>query len=384
MASWRAGRVTEAELGLGAAPLWLFGAFAGARFGDNSAALFRHVVANHPEVDARWVMHAGADQWDEVAAIGPVEPHHDPRTYALARQAEVVVISHGVHDVPEAGTERVTGVKVRLGHGLTALKATAANHGRSVVGTMSQFDLVPVASPFEQGVKATWGVDTDAAVITGLCRFDDLRRLREELPREPGGKVVYLPTWREHGAGVASPFADAVQEFHRELGGLLAAHDATCVTFLHPLLPADLARLIRSTAPPQVAVLGPTEDVQPHLATCDLLVTDYSGVTWDALYLDTPVILFTFDEDQQHQTRPTHLPVEWGRPGEVVTTPAEAAASVGGFLAGTHEPMPSADRAMWRDRVLSFEDDKNCVRVTDAIFERLNDRAKRSSSTPGR
>lgn len=42
--------------------IFLFGAFGGRRYGDNSAALFEHIVEHHPEIDPYWVMRKDAYQ----------------------------------------------------------------------------------------------------------------------------------------------------------------------------------------------------------------------------------------------------------------------------------------------------------------------------------
>ena len=355
-------------------PLWLFGAFAGARFGDNSAALFRYVVENLPEVDARWVMQLAAPDWERAASIGPVVAHDLPKTYALARTAEMLAISHGVHDIPEMGTDRVTGLTVRLGHGLTALKATGTTLGRSVARTMGRFDLVPVASEFERDIKRSWGVRDDAIAITGLCRFDELGRLAREALKEPGKVVLYVPTWREHlNSARNSTFVKAVSAFHTDplLTGALDETDASIVTSLHPLIPSTAAEAIRDAAPDRVTVLEGSMDLQPVLATCDLLVTDYSSVTWDALYLDKPVILFQFDRDLQHRSRPSYLPPEWGQPGHVAEKPDDAARVVSDFLRDGIEPLSRKERQHWRGRVFAFDDERNCERVVEEICQRL-------------
>ncbi|KUK99781.1 MAG: Glycerophosphotransferase, partial [Synergistales bacterium 54_9] len=85
--------------------IFLFGAFGGRCYGDNSAALFEHMVEHHPEVDSYWVMRKDVYteymKSDNIPFPGKVVFKGSFRANILALIAEVHVYTHGHYDVTD-------------------------------------------------------------------------------------------------------------------------------------------------------------------------------------------------------------------------------------------------------------------------------------------
>ena len=99
---------------------------------------------------------------------------------------------------------------------------------------------------------------------------------------------IYMPTFRD---GEGDFLADAIPDYAR-LSAVLAARGAVLYVKLHPrtaaVLPADW---------PNIRPWPKHADFQTYLARFTGLLTDYSSVLYDYLYLKpTGAILYTFDE----------------------------------------------------------------------------------------
>lgn len=357
---------------------WVLGGFVGAAFGDNSAALFRYLRRERPDIHAVWAIKSGAADVDRALAVGPVVDHEGVDAAAYASAAEVLVVSHGLHDVPGFASRASRALRVRLGHGLTALKRTKPPRGRSAAATARLYDLVPVASEFERAHKLQWGIRSDQLPLCGLCRFDDLVGLART--SEPQRRILYLPTWREwlgEGAGDDDPGICAILELlgSTALRSFLHQADLSLDIIAHRLFSGRVREAILRSGGDRVRLLGRDVDVQAALARSLALVTDYSGVTWDMLYLDRPVLFFQPDVDRYERTRGAYIDLRGELPGPSARTGEELVA----HLRHIHDcgyALSSTARG-WQQRAFAFRDDSNCARVVSSIEAALKKRAPR-------
>jgi CDP-glycerol glycerophosphotransferase (TagB/SpsB family) len=338
---------------------WLFGAFVGERFADNSAALFRYVRTHRPDIPAAFVLSRRARFLDEAQRCGPVLFMEDSGTDRAVAAASVLVISHGIHDLP--GYARAPGVRVRLGHGLTGLKRTRSPRGFTRQNYMDLFDLVPVASAFELENKASWGIRRDRLEVLGVCRFDELRRQATSPARE----VLYLPTWRDTNTSAAIAHLQALITDER-LHAVLRANNVVLRVLPHPMLP------LTATAH-GVVVVEPIE-IGDAIARAMLLVTDYSGVAWDMLLLRRPVVFFVPDLESVQRSRGLHIDLRSDAPGRCAETVAGAVEAISAALREGFDERGER----WRQRAIAYDDDGACARVVAAIERRIEGRMVKS------
>jgi len=345
----------------------------GAAYGDNSAALHRHVVAQLPQVQAYWVINRDSPDVELARSVGPVLFSDEIETYVLALQAQVHVISHGLHDVPTCASRHSRALKVRLGHGLTALKKTKPPPLRSLESANRVFGLVPVSSDFERANKRTWSIPDERIVVTGLPRFDELVRRSLEVDTKER-TVLYMPTWREWLPRSAeevkrSEFLTRVQGFlgSTRLQEVLEKHDLVLEVYLHRLLRDEVAQLIEARG--RVRLLPTRVDVQAHLAKARALITDYSSVTWDMLYLGRPVLFYSFDVDTYERYRGGYLDLGKDLPGPAAANEEDLIGLLDEAAGSEWALSPAA--VEWSERVFPWKDRGNCARVVAAILERI-------------
>ncbi|MFL9813172.1 CDP-glycerol glycerophosphotransferase family protein [Stutzerimonas sp. VN223-3] len=146
--------------------------------------------------------------------------------------------------------------------------------------------------------------------VTGLPRNDFLKRAEAHLPaflrRDlelirslKGGRrlVVYAPTYRETAIESASYYQFSEQEI-TALREVLERHDAVLGFRMHYFRNVEaLFNMERFVDGHTLIDLGHEQiaEIAPILREADVVVTDYSSVYIDALYLDKPVMSFAYD-----------------------------------------------------------------------------------------
>ena len=175
------------------------------------------------------------------------------------------------------------------------------------------------------------------SVSVGVPRFD---RWHPGSAARPGGartrrpRLLYLPTW-----GALSSF----ERYYSALGSLAADYDVR-IKLHHNTWLLEKNRVERLVAEGFTS-LGPTEDTIEAIVEADLVLSDYSGAIFDAVYFAKPLVLL------HHRVPPMHEPkfapdsLEYARRAElgtVVTEPERLSEAIANRLqasSGAMHPM---------------------------------------------
>lgn len=225
-------------------------------------------------------------------------------------------------------------------------------------------------------------VPPDHVWDTGLPRNDFLRVHEADLPaalaedvrrvralRDGRRLVLYAPTYRD--ASVANERAYRFSDGEvQQIRQVLRHHDAVLGVRAHYLdnarAPFDPARHLDGR---NLLALGHDafEEIAPLLRESAVVVTDYSSVYIDALYLGLPVLGFAYDLDhyRQHQNGLLY-PMELAFPGPVATSFDTWLAAMDATLA---QPRPQPDARYLAARRMFFrhDDAANTARVVERI-----------------
>ena len=368
---------------------WVFGGCSGRVFADNSAALFSHVRRMHPEIKACWIIDRESPDVPVAKSIGPVLFNGSIHAHICSLLAQVVIISHGSHDVPASNSAfNSNAVRVRLGHGLTAFKRTKGSAFHPVSKRNRAFDLVPVASIMERKNKATWGIEPQKLVITGLARHDELLRTDQTSSDNPSS-VLYMPTWRDWLVGQSyftkegANFAEALESLirSRELEQVLEQWRMKLKIGIHMGWPLLWADWLRDLAGEKFQVVEEPRVLQQAIVNAKILVTDYSSVAWDALYINRLSVFYQFDSGRFLRDRGSHIDLQEPLFGP---TTSSASATIREIERLLSDPAYGDEwRCMmkiWKERAFAYRDDQNCRRIVDEIKECVYNRAIRTST----
>jgi glycosyltransferase involved in cell wall biosynthesis len=282
--------------------------------GDSGEILFRHLRANHPDINAWFVLAKESSEYERLRKEGygdRLVAHGTRQWRLLMANCEHLLASHA--DEPVVKPPQILDFIepqwrfTFLQHGVIKDDLSRWLNYKSidlfVTSTVPEYNSIA-------GDQTPYPFTTKETVLTGLPRFDRLRETGQRYPVEQRDLVLLTPTWRQW---LVQDLAVGSQE--RQLGGgalesrfvqewvgllrdpeLAQACERAGVrlAFLpHPNLEKLLPHL---DLPPHVVTLSyEGVDVQELFARARVLVTDYSSIAFNAAYLDRPVVYFQFD-----------------------------------------------------------------------------------------
>ena len=309
--------------------LWIFGAWFGDSYSDNSKYLFDHANRYHPNIRAVWLT-------KNKAAYDLVKKHGDEvhfvnsfRGFLLRVVSGVWVTSAGIFDFNSFHTWPIGRVKiVELLHG-TPLKSygyddpdyvdfskgsnLARLHALPLNKLVGLDDLYIAAS---DEVRYKWStafrIPLEMIKITGYPRTDVL--FAPERPKVPitdllsdlkrnSTLAIYLPTHRQGGETSISFLLNDLNAINSRLAEL---HTILLVK-VHRF---HLKELGMSDGRLSNVIFVKDDDIDQDIYTIlpetDLLITDYSSVYFDYLLLNKPIIFAPFDIDEYTSDRPLY------------------------------------------------------------------------------
>ncbi|MCI9219659.1 MAG: hypothetical protein HFH94_07975 [Lachnospiraceae bacterium] len=289
--------------------LWVFGAWQGKMYADNSKYLFRYINANHPEICCVWVTN-DKDVVKQVTAEGYVAYHiKTPKAKKIVMHAGVVFMTEGGYDI--GGYLHKNALQIQLWHGM-GIKNVKKFFTK--FGTISQNDYASLSYAHQDDYWMTacneavmkysdaYNIPTDRMFITGQPKDDAFINVRENVmiqsirnEHSDCKVVVYLPTHRDfgkHGEGNMLSYdkLKAVNE-------MLAVKNTVMIFKPHfhefknyEGMNTNMSNIIFATD------LNKYGDVYEFLPMCDALITDYSGIMLGYLTSGKPIIYFPYDK----------------------------------------------------------------------------------------
>lgn len=194
----------------------------------------------------------------------------------------------------------------------------------------------------------------------GNIRFDAVK------PERLGGAgLLYLPTYGE--LSTLGKFADLLPQLNPKIPVRIKLHHASEF--------ADKDIIAKLEAEPRVTLLDGYHDALDDIAAADVVLSDYSGAIFDAMFLERPVALFQ-PGFVQSVVRTTDKSIEIARGSELgeVLDSSEALIAFFDRLADGIPPKPgTAERSEF------FSNPGNAVPAAlQALDDLVNDRIKRT------
>ncbi len=300
--------------------LWLFGAWFGEKYSDNSKYLFEYISKEHPEIKAVWLT-KNPETFNLVKKKGL----NVCKTYSLkgiwyALRANVCVVSTSLRDINLYTTAKVK--VVQLWHGIPLKKIMfddkiSFKHPGLVRKILFIFFpflkkdiyysdalLIATSEEVQDKLASAFKVPRFNVKVTGYPRNDVffhkevensklVKRLKEE-KRKGKSIAVYMPTHRKEGKiDIGSLLLNELEFIDRKL------EEINCVLltkfhFYHSNKSEnkDLRNIIF------VNDEMINQDIYPVLKMTDILITDYSSVYFDYLLLNKPIIFAPFDIEE--------------------------------------------------------------------------------------
>jgi CDP-glycerol glycerophosphotransferase (TagB/SpsB family) len=223
----------------------------------------------------------------------------------LGARAGRVAFTHALGDFSPVRFPHPAVKLFNLWHGMPLRRVStqdpdfwARSHAKSNVREMKRYSGMFVTSPAMVTIfQQTFGLPAQKIHITGQARTDSIARgdfmpiddlFDPQLPPDHR-KILYCPTWREGVPVRLFPFPDMDLE---GVQARLEALNAVMYVRTHPNDPGKWPGRDRRIVPFQGDV---APEVTDTLGNFDVLLTDYSSVFYDFLFLDRPTIFLPYD-----------------------------------------------------------------------------------------
>ncbi|QFU01532.1 CDP-glycerol:poly(glycerophosphate) glycerophosphotransferase [Halomonas sp. THAF5a] len=365
--------------------LWVFGAWHGRQYADNTGHLYRHVRDHEPALRGVWLTHDAEVVRQVRQEGGEAAMAYSLQGILLSLRAGRVLVTHSAEDVNSHAS--LGAELVNLTHG-TPLKRMGRDARSRRIGHLTAcFDrylkrLLPgkrranrvlVASAVgRERMASAYGLDPARVMALGYPRWDAFRTDARALlarhgieTRSCAGILLYAPTVRMQGQGVldlaqGGALAALRSWLERErLLLLIRGHASLCMRGLDELIREG--RCIREVPVTQFP------DVNALLPAVDMLITDYSSVMYDYACLERPIVLMAPDlETYLDQDVGIYGDYTEDAPGPVITRWTQLPVAWAELQSGLH-----ADRLKaFVDRHAALYDTEVCSRVVACLNER--------------
>lgn len=240
----------------------------------------------------------------------------------------------------------------------------------------SNVDKVVVSSTFElENFKNIYNFRDNDLICTGMPRFDAVNT-----NEKPQRRILFSPSWRKNLIGdyvnntrvlfedkfLTSPFFVQINDFLNsdKLAEILEKHDLVLDFKNHPIFsPYNHCFKVDN---PRINIVESDIEMQNYA----LMITDYSSIVFDFVYLQRPILYFVPDYEHfragvTHSYYKLDLPLEEGF-GEVTETADELLKGLEDIVGNDFKPKAIFDERM-RDFFITKEN--HCEKLYNALKE---------------
>lgn len=273
---------------------------------DNGFYFFKYLCEAHPEVDSYYAIQYDSVDYPRVSSLGKTVKHGSIKHWIMYFVG-VCNISSQKGGKPNAAICSFFELNhifkphnVFLQHGVIKDNLVWLHADRTVL------DLFVTSSVKEQRyVQEKYGYRPEQIIRTGLPRFDDLHNLNIKKNR-----ILIMPTWRtwlrlksERSSEldtelINSDFIRHWLEFlnSNELRDLSDKYDLEIMFYPHRHMQPYVDQFLITNPRVKVASYD-NYDIHELLKSSEMLITDYSSVYFDMVYMKKPVVFYQFDEE---------------------------------------------------------------------------------------
>ena len=259
-----------------------------------------------------------------------------------------------------------------LQHGVTAMKRVANLFGKNSSNPMTYF--VATSQKEQDLIVREFGYDRENVPVTGFTRWDVLKDKRDKDDRF----ILIMPTWRSWLEDVSDEDFRKSEYYERYMdlitsesfSRVLEKYDLRAVLYIHPILAGYISSFGSSENSRLTCVPFGQKPLNELIMGAEMLITDYSSVCWDMLYIDKPVIFYQFDRERYLAVHGSYIDLENDLPGDNVETAEDVIDSLGYYAENGFRIRD--DHAETAASFFMYRDDRNCERTYKFLKEKLD------------
>lgn len=273
---------------------------------DNGYHFFKYMTREHPEQRCIYAIDRKCNDYIKVKDLGETVQFGSVKHWILYFTCRYLISSQAFKPNAYVCTfiERAGMFKpdhVFLQHGITKDRAEflLASNRRAKY-------FIAGAEPEYRFMKMEFGYPDGTIQYTGFPRFDALHE-----PWPVNNRIFIMPTWRKWLRFRSEAHEDAQMDINSseyfsmwkellnssELRELAEQKDLEIVFFPHANMKGILSP--ESIVPSYIRIADTDkDDIQELIKSSKLLITDYSSVFFDMVYMKRPVVFYQFDEEK--------------------------------------------------------------------------------------
>lgn len=207
---------------------------------------------------------------------------------------------------------------VFLGHGILALKRLNNSFtSKNMASVLSTVSSEREGKIFQEYL----GYESQNIAITGYARFDAL-----EDKAAKHREILIMPTHRERLFGVEANLFCESEYYKRymslinseKFGLILEENDIVAKFYLHPSIKEHTDLFKSKNKRIEIVHYGEVA-LDELMMRCKMLITDYSSIAWDVLYMQKPVLFYQFDREEYENSWGSYIDLEKDLPGDCET-----------------------------------------------------------------
>ncbi len=352
----------------------------GDTFQDNSSVLYKYCTKNGKEDSTYFLVEKDTPAYEEAKKYGKVIKMNSLKHWLYLLNADNVITSYSItgymlpktinkNDFLEYYADICKYTKINLQHGVTY-----NNVVRSMSRNRTGFDKIVVTNKLEEEyVKKSGYADNDLLKV-GLPRFDCLPNKEDKTIK----KILFIPTWRsdivnKSYAGETNKTSNMFMEteYYEKINGLLTNEklnqliiDKELEFVFKPHY--EIEEFIDTFTFDDNIKLKPEVNVQQSLIDADLIITDYSSVFWDGIFMNKPILYYQFDKEKFNGLHYSEGYISFNDDsyGKVLKEEGKLVDVICDYVTNDYETVSEKTR----EELFGYYSDSSCEKITSEIL----------------
>lgn len=355
----------------------LVGGNLGEKYEDNASVFHRYLVENYQkELDIHW-MYDSSTTYVRKLNIPNAVKLGTLKNYLLFFRADHTIHGHSLSfDIAPSIDKYIffnrKTIMTHISHGIEGFKKILIQE--EDIPLLSRCNYFNCVSEYEKGIKLKeWGIPEEKLLVTGMARFDNYEY---NSPASRVENVLIMFTWREWLFDLSEEdflssdyFKKTVEVLSdNHLLALFENRQVKVKVVLHPFMKKfeQYFTKMQTTATNIKFYSFDEISIGNEMKEADMLLTDYSSIAWDFLYMNKPIIFFTFDQKEYLNMRGSYIDLDKDLFGYKADTTEEVKKYMDLILIDGHSTNPYFKEGT---QFLDYFDQRSCERLASQLFK---------------
>ena len=281
---------------------------------DNGMHFFKYVVGvNDPTIKPYFVIEKNSEDYNKMKKIGPVIAYNSFKYHIFFLISSKIISSQG-----DGWVTNAFGKSHKYYHDMYNFDFVFLQHGitkndqtrwLNYINKNIKILVTATIPEYESFLSLNYGYTKKEIKLTGFPRYDNLKDDRKK-------QIAIMPTWRQSIAGknhATKGLRDYNQlfkesdyfKFYNNLINdkrILEAMQQKGYTGIFVIHPSHMENYVDFQENETFKVVHGFADYQTIFKESNLLISDYSSVTFDFAYLNKPIIYTQFDKEEFYKS----------------------------------------------------------------------------------